>query len=305
MKKLPISIRPTLLLTTLVGDSRLRERLARPGIVVAPGAYDMMSLLVANQIGFEAIFASGYWVMASQLGLPDAGIASYRDFETAFRRIVEFSDAPVIADADTGFGGTVNIDHAVRGYLKMGCAAIQIEDQCFPKQCGHVGPRAVVDTQVMTNRIATARAALGGEDMLIVARTDARGSEGFDEALRRMNAYAEAGADILFLEGPHDEEEMSRFCAELPEHSKLVNAAHGGKTPILPPQQYEKIGYGVAIYPGGAAMCALAAARDFLMGLKQGDARGDCAGMYPFASVSKLLGFDKVKELELAFGTGE
>lgn len=289
---------------TSPGDPRLRERLRQPGIVVAPGTYDMLSLLVANEIGFDAIFASGYWVMASQLGLPDVGVAGYRDFETAFRRIVAMSDAPVIADADTGFGGTVNLDHAVRGYAAIGCAAIQLEDQCFPKKCGHAGPRPVVGIDAMANRIAIARAALGDGDMLIVARTDALGSEGLAEALRRMDAYAAAGADVLFMEGPQSEAEMSAFCDEFPDHPKLVNAAHGGRTPIQEPLAYEAIGYQIAIYPGGAAMSALGAARSFLSGLKAGKPNRGSDDMHPFSEISRLLGFDKVAELERQFGTG-
>jgi 2-methylisocitrate lyase-like PEP mutase family enzyme len=287
-----------------MSSEQLRRRLEQPGIIVAPGPHDMLTLLLANRIGFEAIYASGYWVMASQLGVPDAGIAGFRDFETAFRRIAEASDAPVIADADTGFGGTVNLDYTVRGYARLGIAAIQIEDQVFPKKCGHIGARPVVSTKAMCARIQTALAARGDTGPLIIARTDARGSEGFESASLRMQAYDEAGADILMLEAPRSEAEMREFCSTF-DKPTLVNAAHGGRTPILAPTRYEEIGYKVAIYPGGAAMSAMAAVNGFLQNLSQGDANPECSGMMDFEEVSKMLGFGEIDRLEREFGLGE
>ena len=286
-----------------MSDDRLQKRLREPGIIVAPGVFDMMTLLVANRVGFDAIFASGYWVMASQLGVPDAGIACYRDFETAFRRIIEMSAAPVIADADTGFGGTVNIDHTVRGYERIGAAAIQIEDQCFPKKCGHSGMVPVVDTATMVKRIKTAAAARDSSAMQIIARTDANAREGLDSSLRRMEAYAAAGADILFFEAPLDETEMRAFCRSF-EKPKMINAAHGGRTPIFAPGDYEDIGYQVAIYPAGVPLSALQAAENFLHNLKSGTPNGNIDDMFDFADISGLLGFDRIYALEEEFGAG-
>jgi 2-methylisocitrate lyase-like PEP mutase family enzyme len=188
----------------------LGHMLTQSGIIVAPGIYDHMSLLMAREAGFKAFYASGYWNAASALGEPDVGIAGASDFLAIFSRFVEKAAAPIIADADTGFGSLTNLDRAVKAYQRAGIAAIQLEDQGFPKICGHVGKASSVSAQEMVKRVEVAVEARAEGDMRIIARTDARRTEGLEAAIGRLQEYDHAGADILFLEGPQSEEEIAQ-----------------------------------------------------------------------------------------------
>ncbi len=214
--------------------SALRERLNAGEFIVAPGVYDMISALCADRMGFPALYMTGYGVSASHLGLPDAGLASYRDMVSRVEVIAQGTKTPLIADADTGFGGLLNVDYAVKGYERAGAAAMQIEDQEFPKRCGHTPGRRVVPMEDMVRKIRVAVAARDARDFLIVARTDARTTLGLDEAIRRGEAFAEAGADILFIELPESEEEMATICSRLKGTPLLANMVEGGRTPVLP-----------------------------------------------------------------------
>src|SRR5215470_3537993 len=188
----------------------LKQALSRPGLITAPGVYDMISAKIADRLGFRALYMTGYGVSAS-VGLPDAGLASYTEMVERVAQICQGTATPVICDADTGFGGLLNVERTVRGYERAGAAAIQIEDQVFPKKCGHTPGRGVVPVEQMVRKIEVAAASRSSPDFLIVARTDARTSLGLDEALRRGEAYARAGADILFIESPESEAEMTRI----------------------------------------------------------------------------------------------
>lgn len=273
--------------------------LQRREFILAPGVFDLMTTALANRAGHRAVYASGYWNVASQLGLPDAGIATYRDFVTRFAVIAERSEAPVIADADTGFGGLLNLAHTVAGYEAAGLAAIQIEDQSFPKKCGHSGSTRVVSSDEMVKRIRVACESRSDPNFLIIARTDARPSLGLDEALRRADAYAAAGADILFVEAPQDEEEMRRICASGGRH--IVNMAHGGKTPILSASALAEIGYAAAIFPAAPALAAMHAAAGVYADLLE---RGETsATMFDFAEMSRLMGFGAVLDFEERWGS--
>ena len=180
----------------------LVTRLKEPGLITVPGIFDLVSAKIAETFGFDALYMTGFGVVASHLGLPDAGLASYADMVDRLRRMVETVATPIIADGDTGYGGLLNVDFAVRGYEKAGAAAIQIEDQEFPKKCGHTPQRRVVPLEDASRRIRVAREARSSSRFLIVARTDARTAHGLDEALRRGEAFLKAGADILFIESP-------------------------------------------------------------------------------------------------------
>lgn len=283
-----------------MNSSILRKKLDGPEIVVAPGVYDMMTLLIANQHSFDAHYASGYWGAASALGEPDVGIATYRDFITLFGKLAEKSVAPIVADADTGFGSLANLAYAVRGYQKAGIAAIQIEDQAFPKQCGHIGQVRLASCDEMVRRIAVAIDARQDGNMMIIARTDARNTEGLDSALSRMEAYTKAGADILFFEAPASEEEIQIACSatDLPI---IINAAHGGRTPILRPSAYQDLGVSMVIYPAGAPLSAAYAADNFFAGLKQDDPNMEKTDMFDFADMSELLGMNDIIALQEKF----
>jgi 2-methylisocitrate lyase-like PEP mutase family enzyme len=231
------------------------------------------------------------------MGEPDVGIAGYSDFLRTFSGFVLKSNAPVIADADTGFGSLANLAHAVKGYERVGIAAMQIEDQGFPKICGHVGQAVSVPAGDMIRRLHVAVEARGEGDILLIARTDARRTEGLDSAIARLNQYAENGADILFLEAPQGVEEIAEAAARLSK-PLLVNAAHGGFTPILAPAEYQKLGAKFVIYPAGAPLAAAQAARKFYADLKAGNANSEGSGHYDFGDMSRQLGMEDVVALQ-------
>ena len=184
--------------------------------VVAPGLHDMIAAVVSNKVGFDFVYASGYWTTASTHGLPDAGIATYTQMLDRVATLVRTVNASVIADADTGYGGLLNVHHTVRGYEEAGVIAIQIEDQEFPKKCGHTPFKRVVPMRDMVEKVKVACAARRSAETLIIARTDARDTDGFGGALKRGLAYADAGADIVFIEALESEEEMRQACATIP-----------------------------------------------------------------------------------------
>src|SRR5690606_20933234 len=180
----------------------LAQRLKQPGLVSAPGVFDMISAKIADSMGFDALYMTGFGTVASYLGLPDAGLATYTDMVSRVRQIAEGTKTPLIADGDTGYGGLLNVDFTVRGYEAAGAAAIQIEDQEYPKKCGHTPGRRVIPIEDAVRKIKVAVEARSSNDFLIIARTDARTSLGLDEALRRGEAFAKAGADLIFIESP-------------------------------------------------------------------------------------------------------
>lgn len=279
----------------------LRARLDAGGMLAAPGVYDMISARFADAMGFDALYMTGYGVSASYLGLPDAGFATLADMEAAVRRIAEGTETPLIADADTGYGGLLNVAHTVRRYEAAGAAGIQIEDQEFPKKCGHVRGRRVIPAADMAAKIRVAAETRSDPNTLIVARTDARTMHGLDEALRRAAAYAEAGADILFVESPESEGEMARICAELPKPA-LANMVEGGRTPILPRSRLEALGYAIAIYPATAFLAAAAAFESAYAALA-GNPAAAPAPLYDFAAFTDRIGFPSVWEFDKKWGS--
>jgi 2-methylisocitrate lyase-like PEP mutase family enzyme len=240
---------------------------------------------------------TGFGVSAS-LGLPDAGLASYTEMVGRVGQICQGSATPVICDADTGFGGLLNLERTVRGYEAAGAAAMQIEDQVFPKRCGHTPGRRVVPTEDMVRKIKVAVATRASADFLIVARTDARTSLGLDEALRRGEAYAKAGADILFIESPESEEEMARIGASF-DVPLIANMVEGGRTPVLPKARLEALGYRIAIFPVLGLLAATKALERVYGTLNETGtsdaARGD---LYGFDRFCRLAGFEHVWEFE-------
>ncbi len=277
--------------------AKLKEALAKPGLISAPGVYDMISARIADRLGFSALYMTGYGVSAS-LGLPDAGLASYTEMVGRVAQICQGTQTPVICDADTGFGGLLNVERTVKGYEAAGAAAIQLEDQVFPKKCGHTPGRRVVPVAQMVRKIEVAAASRSTPDFLIVARTDARTQHGLDEALRRGEAYAKAGADILFIESPESEEEMVRIGRgfDLP---LLANMVEGGRTPVLPRKRLEEIGYKIAIFPA-TGFLATAKALETVYGALREKGSSDTLGpdLYAFEAFNRLVGFEQVWEFE-------
>jgi len=277
----------------------LRQKLDRGEFIVAPGLHDMIAATVANKVGFDIVYGTGYWITASSLGLPDAGIATYTQMLDRMATLVRTSQGAVIADADTGYGGLLNVHHTVRGYEAAGVTAIQLEDQEFPKKCGHTPYKRCVPMQDMVEKIKVAAEARDDKDnFLIIARTDARASLGVDEAMRRLEAYAEAGADILFFEAPQSEEEMRKACAAF-DTPMLANMADGGMTPILPANVLEDIGYALAIYPSLTSLSAAAAMEHALSHLKRsGVSQALEVPLFDFKEFCGLIGFQDVWDFE-------
>ena len=276
----------------------LRHRLAQPGIVTAPGVFDMVSLRLAETFGFDALYMTGFGTVASHTGLPDAGLATYSDMVGRVKAMAGMARTPLIADGDTGYGGLLNVRHTVQGYEAAGAQAIQLEDQEYPKKCGHTPGRRVIPLQDMVRKIQVAVDTRNSPDFLVIARTDARSSLGLDEALRRAEAYARAGADVLFVESPETEEEMRHIgrCVEKP---LLANMVEGGRTPVLTQQELEALGYKIAIFPVTALLAATQAMKTVYAQFKQtGSSAASDAALMPFAELTTLMGFEDIWAFE-------
>ncbi|MEO0411376.1 MAG: isocitrate lyase/PEP mutase family protein [Pseudomonadota bacterium] len=284
----------------------LKKTLENNQFVAAPGLYDMISAVVANKVGFDFVYASGYWLTASGYGLPDAGIVSYTQLLGRVATLCKTVNAGVIADADTGFGGLLNVHHTVQGYEEAGVAAIQIEDQEFPKKCGHTPYKRVVDTSEMVRKIEVACAARKDPSGIqIIARTDARQPEGLEAAVARGKAYGEAGADIVFVEALHSEDEMRAACDAI-DAPMIANMAHGGATPIKTPAELKDIGYQLAIYPAVTALSAAAAVETSLRALKDGGLPSNKHGdIFNFDEFCRLIGFEDVWAFEEKWGSSD
>jgi len=273
--------------------------------VIAPGLHDMIAAVVANKVGFDFVYASGYWTTASAHGLPDAGIATYTQMLDRVATLVRTVNAGVIADADTGYGGLLNVHHTVRGYEDAGVIAIQIEDQEFPKKCGHTPFKRVVPTRDMVEKVQVACAARRSAETLIIARTDARQTDGFDGALKRCEAYADAGADIVFIEALESEEEMRQACAKI-RRPMMANMADGGKTPIRSKTELEAIGYRLAIFPATTRLAAAHAAEVALSTLKRtGTSVSPGLPLFPFGEFNSLIGFEDIWAFERKWARSE
>jgi 2-methylisocitrate lyase-like PEP mutase family enzyme len=280
-----------------MADPALKRRLDAGEFVIAPGVFDMMTVLIANEIGFDAVYASGYWLTASAYGLPDLGVATYSEMIDRVARVAELSRAPVIADADTGYGGLVNLHRTVKGYEQAGVSGFQLEDQVFPKKCGHTPDRPVIPLEDMVQKIRVVLDTRTDDAFLVIARTDARTDYGLDEAIRRAVAYAEAGADLVFVEALPSEEEMERVCRQVPGRL-LANMAPTGVTPLLPALRLEQLGYSAAIFPAMTAMAAMAVVDRSLRHLREhGDSRHPELENFDFQRMCRLLGFDEARSL--------
>jgi 2,3-dimethylmalate lyase len=283
-----------------MSQPNLRAVLSAGDFIVAPGVFEMFSAKIADRMGFKALYMTGYGISGSHLGVADAGLVTYRDMVERARTIAEGTKTPLIADADTGFGGLLNVRETVRGYEAAGVQAIQIEDQEMPKKCGHTPNRRVVPLEDAVKRVEVAVEARRSDDFLIVARTDARTGLGLDEAIRRARAFARAGADILFVEAPESREEFVRIGAELGGEAKLLaNMVPTGRSPMLSAQTLERCGFSIAIYPSagmGAACAALEGAYGWLHA--KGSLEGSPVPAFDMARLHELVGFPEVWEFE-------
>lgn len=286
---------------TTTAKSILARRIRDGEFITAPGVFDMISARVADSMGFPAVYMTGSGVVASGLGLPDAGIATYTEMVGHAARIAGGISTPLIADADTGYGEAVNVRHTVRGYERAGVSAIQIEDQAFPKKCGHVDGQKLVPLEAMLTRIKVAQDCRDSDDFLIIARTDARKAAGKDEAMRRCEAFAEAEADILFYEAPADLDEMREIGRNF-DLPLMANMVEGGATPIMTPNELAEIGYQIAIFPASGFLAMTQILTNVYQGLRdQGSSTASGAELYAFKDFVALMGFDEIMEFEARY----
>jgi 2-methylisocitrate lyase-like PEP mutase family enzyme len=237
--------------------TKLRQLLASGRTLVAPGVFDGLSARLTEQAGFAAAYASG-GAIARSAGVPDLGLLSLSEIVARLETIVDAVAIPVIADADTGYGNALNVQRAVRAFERAGVAALHLEDQTFPKKCGHYDDKGIVPTAEMAQKLRAARDALTDPDFIVIARTDAIAVEGFSAALDRAGAYGEAGADVIFVEAPTSEAEIAAVAQRFPGW-KLINMFQGGKTPLLPVARLEALGYNIVIIPSDLQRAAIRA----------------------------------------------
>ena len=277
--------------------ARLRELLSRPGLLLAPGCYDGMSARLVQRAGYEVAYMTGFGSAASVLGMPDTGLISFAEMATHAGNLAAAIDIPLIADADTGYGNAVNAYRTVRAYARAGVAAVQIEDQVSPKKCGHTKGKLVVPLPEMVGKIRAACDARAEQDIVLIARTDARAVNGFADALERSLAFVEAGADVVFFEAPESVEEM-RTVARTVKAPTLINVVQDGKTPCLHADELERLGFKIAIYPAMLFRIAALAMKEELARFQRekqytpGDTR------MRFAEIQDIVGFPWYYELE-------
>jgi carboxyvinyl-carboxyphosphonate phosphorylmutase len=274
-------------------------------MVLAPGCYDALGARLIEEAGFSAAYMTGFGSAASRLGRPDVGLMSMTEMVDNARRIVEAVDIPVVADADTGYGNSINVIRTVREYESAGVAAIHLEDQVMPKKCGHMEGKQVVGAEEMAAKIAAAVAARRSPDFLIIARTDARAVEGLDGALARARRYREAGADALFVEAPQSIEEIEAVAQAFPDVPLLFNYAEGGKTPAVRYDFLRELGFSLVIFPLTLLLSATGAMRAALARLKSdGTPIELLASLVGFDEFLELVGIDEIRALEQRFAEG-
>jgi 2,3-dimethylmalate lyase len=292
-----------LLSTGRAPRARLRELLSAGPPVMAPGAYDALSARLIEQAGFDVVYMTGFGTTASLIGRPDVGLLSGSEMVENARRIVAAVDVPVIADADTGYGNAINVVRTVQLYEQAGVAGIQLEDQVTPKKCGHMSGKQLIGADEMVGKLRAAVEARRDPDLLVIARTDAVAVTGTDDAIARARAFADAGADVLFVEAPTSEADIERVAAELRGVAPLVfNWAEGGRTPPLSLERITELGFSLVIYPIGTLLAATAGIRSLLATLKSDGVPTAALDDLPaFGEFTDLIGLPEVQRLEQRF----
>jgi len=272
-------------------ETTLRARLARPPILLAPGVYDPLTALIAEQTGFEALYVSGAAIAYTRLGRPDVGLVSMSEVVETVALIRDRVRAHLVVDADTGYGNALNVERAVRLLERAGANAIQIEDQDFPKRCGHLDDKVLIPAAEMAGKIKAAIDARTSSETVIIARTDAVAVEGFERALARAALYREAGADMLFIEAPRQRDELGRIGALKKTTPLMANMVEGGKTPMLTASELEKLGFAFVIFPGAIVRALAKAAQEFYGSLKaHGSTEPFRPRMFDFDALNRLIG---------------
>lgn len=269
----------------------LRNRINAPDILIAPGVYDGLTAALATDAGFEALYLSGAAVAYTRLGRPDIGLSTASEMTDTMALIADRTDLPVIMDADTGFGNALNARRTMQSYERAGASALQVEDQTYPKRCGHLSDKSLISKEEMSGKIA-AMADARRHDTLIIARTDAIAVEGFDAAIDRAGSYIEAGADVLFIEAPRDSSELARitdtFKGRVP---LLANMVEGGATPISSATVLQDLGFDIVIFPGGIVRALAKTAQDYYASLKEnGSNKAFSERMHDFDGLNAAIG---------------
>jgi carboxyvinyl-carboxyphosphonate phosphorylmutase len=283
--------------------ARLRELIGSSTPLVAPGAYDALSARLIEQAGFGAVYMTGFGTTASLIGRPDVGLLSGAEMVDNARRVVSAVDVPVIADADTGYGNAINVVRTVQLYEQAGVAGIQLEDQVMPKKCGHMSGKLLIGADEMAGKLRAAVEARRDPDLLIIARTDAVAVTGVDDAIARARSFADAGADLLFVEAPTSEGDIARVAEELRDVAPLVfNWAEGGRTPPLSLERITELGFSLVIYPIGTLLAATAGIRSLLATLKaDGTPTAAMPALPTFDEFTDLIGLPEIQDLEQRF----
>ncbi len=284
---------------------RLRDLLARPKLLLAPGAADALTARLIAKHGFDAIYMTGAGTTAVRLGMPDVGLLTMTEMVDNAQRIAEASQLPLIADADTGYGGPLNVQRTVRAYERAGVAAIHIEDQQWPKRCGHLAGKSLIPAEDMVGKIRAGLDARTDSNFMLIARTDALAVEGFERAMDRCREYAEAGADMIFLEAPSKPEHLAAIPKAFGKPT-LYNMASSGKTPFLPADEIQKLGFKLVIYPNFTLLSAITAISHTLTELKRTGSIAEVAkNIASFQEFFNLVGMKEVQEAEAKYGVNE
>lgn len=284
-------------------SKKLRELLEQPGIIRAPGAYDAWSAKLVEMAGFPAVYLTGYGVAASVLGKPDIGLLTMTEIVNQGRNMAAAIEVPLIADADNGYGGVLNVVRTVQEYEQAGIAGIQIEDQVFPKRCGHMEGKQLIAKDEMVAKVRAAVYARKSPDTVIIARTDARAVNGFADAMERAQAYVDAGADVIFFEAPQSVEEMKSVSQQI-KKPLLANMVEKGKTPFLTGQELEQIGFKLVIFPASTLYAVTNAMTEMLSSLKKDDTTMNYRDrMVEFPKFNEMIGVQKHRDLEKTFLT--
>lgn len=287
--------------------TRLRELLDSSDLLVAPGAYDALSARLIAQGGFRAVYMTGFGTAASVLGQPDVGLLTMSEMASRASALAAVvGDLPLIADADTGYGNPINVRRTIREYEQAGVAGLHIEDQVWPKKCGHMEGKQVIPTEEMVQKIRAAVDARQDPDFVIIARTDANAVNGLEDALQRGHAYREAGADVIFIEAPRSIAELKAIAQAFPDVPLLFNWAESGKTPLLPLDEIRSLGFKLVLFPVSLLTAATYAMLDLLEILKQGETPAPFREqMVTFAQFTNLIGLPEIQELERRYGVNQ
>jgi len=276
----------------------LRQLLRQPGIIVAPGAYDCLTAKLIEREGFPVVYMTGAGTAVTRVGKPDLGFATLTEMLANASAIASTISVPLIADADTGYGGALNVYRTVQEYEKAGVAALHIEDQAFPKRCGHLDGKEVVPLAEMVVKLRAAGDARTDEDLVIIARTDALAVTGLDDTLRRCTAYAEAGADVLFVEALQTQEEIDRVRCEV-DVPLLYNFVEHGKSPLIPVAQLEALGFKIVIFPGSLMLSVCTLAQRILREIRQHGTTASLLGeMGSVVDLFNLMGMQEALALD-------